>query len=90
MLLLANATIIDGTGLAPFLGHVLLTGDTIDGVYAAQAEPTLAARVASLATAGHSFASRDCTGQYMLPGFVDLLIHISIASDINPDRKSVV
>ena len=85
MLLLANATIIDGTGLAPFLGHVLITGDSIDGVYALDDEPTLAARIASLATAGESFVNHDCTGKYMLPGFVDLLIHISIASDINPN-----
>ncbi len=90
VLLLANATIIDGTPSAlPYVGSLLLASGKIHSIHPASASAALDADIASLmsqAGGGSStLFSRDLTGQFVLPGFVDLLTHISIASAISSD-----
>ena len=60
-LLITGGTIVDGTGGAPFIGDVALTGDCVAFVGAH--------------FGGTGATTIDATGQIVTPGFVDIHTH---------------
>ncbi len=61
MLLLKNATVIDGTGAPPWAGSILLNGKTIEAM-----GPEVSA---------NDCATIDCRGMAATPGFIDIHSH---------------
>ncbi|WP_299701278.1 amidohydrolase family protein [uncultured Pontibacter sp.] len=62
-LLIKNATVVDGTGSAPYKAHVLVSGDTIAKID----------RDTSVSYAANS--TIDAQGLYLTPGFIDTHAH---------------
>ncbi len=63
-LLLTNATILDGSGAEPFLGHVGIEGETISGPW--RGIPPGAVQVI------------DAAGKMLAPGFIDVHSHADL------------
>lgn len=72
---LANATIIDGTGAARYTGAIAITGDQIALVSRTQIPAEQARRVI------------DVKGQVVAPGFIDMHAHLEPLLDM-PDAES--
>jgi len=70
-----NATILDGTGSAPFTGDVVVDGNRI-------AEVTPAGRPSRAAPAGATVV--DCHGATLMPGLVEPHAHLSFIDQATP------
>lgn len=75
-LILKNATIIDGTGAARFVGNVAISDDRIAAV-----------GDTSEWTAGQT---QDCTGQILAPGFIDPHVHYDEAVITQPEMDFAI
>jgi N-acyl-D-amino-acid deacylase len=76
-ILIAGATIIDGTGAAGYTGHVAVRGDRIVAISRRPLAADRAARVI------------DGTGHVLAPGFIDLHSHLDPLLDL-PDSESLL
>lgn len=72
----ANATVVDGTGAAPFPADVRVVGERIDAV----APPGSIAQGRRI----------DCTGQLLTPGFIDIHSHSDLTLLLDPRASSAI
>lgn len=77
--LLVDALIVDGTGEPPFHGDVAISGDTITSVLPSDVpRPERGSRAI------------DCSGQVLLPGFIDIHTHSDLSFLVDPLASSKV
>ena len=74
--LFRDATVLDGSGAAPFRGDVLVDGARIASVSPAGATPAAAAPRAD--------ATIDCAGTTLMPGLVEPHAHLSFVDQATP------
>ncbi|MFO1193584.1 MAG: amidohydrolase family protein [Rhodoferax sp.] len=72
----ANATVVDGTGAAPFPADVRVVGERIDAV----APPGSIAQGRQV----------DCTGRLLTPGFIDIHSHSDLTLLLDPRASSAI
>jgi len=76
-LLVANGTLVDGTGAPGFVGHVAVTGDQVRIIRAAGDTPVASRTI-------------DATGKVVAPGFIDLHSHSGLMMLADPRHEPKV
>ncbi|MGH2635740.1 MAG: N-acyl-D-amino-acid deacylase family protein [Actinomycetota bacterium] len=76
-LLIAGATVIDGSGAPARQGSVLVSGDRIEAVLAPEASPDAARRI-------------DAEGRVLSPGFIDSHSHSDVSAMVEPRMESML